>query len=172
MVSVVYRDGKAKIIAGIVLFGVGLFLLWLVPIIFLTTDETIPMWFWMIIFVLTGLNIAINCILAAMLIGAKAIISDYSLAMVFFRKKREILKKNILFIADMPLGQGDRFYVVYPIGYEQQLIDKHLSVYTNTHERDIFIQKDKRLLVFTKTKRMSELLSKFGYASLIKMIDD
>ena len=108
---------------------------------------------------------------AVELATCKAIVSDRSLIRSSLKGKREILKEDILLIADISIGKGDRHYVVYPQSFGRAEVEKHFSVYLSMGERTALIQRDKRLLVFLKTKRFTELLTTFGYDSKITIID-
>ena len=81
-------------------------------------------------------------------------------------KRREIRKRDIFAIVDITLGKN-QCYVVYPKGYDSDKLAKHTSKYVGIVERAKLIQRDKRLLIFTKTKRMSELFDRFGYTVTI-----
>ncbi len=161
MKSVVYRDGKAPLIVGISFTATMLVLLW--TLVSIVRSESIPPWVWALVATIGGLLLFPMGVFVAMLIGEKSIVSERSLTKVVFKRKRELLKENILLIAEERLGKGEWFYVVYPKGYEPELFDKHKSFSTSILERTKMVQRDKRLLVFSKTKRMSEILNRFGY---------
>lgn len=164
MVSVTYRDGKGILIVGISLMGGVSALMWF--LFCLVKNETMPLWFWFIPTAVTVGALSLAGIFAAFLIGLKAIVSEDSLTKIEFRKRREIRKRDILAIVDITLGK-DRYYVVYPKGYDSDKLAKHTSKYVGIVERTKLIQRDKRLLIFTKTKRMSELFDRFGYTVTI-----
>lgn len=161
MVSVTYRDDKAFIIAGISVMGGILACFWL--LFLLTKNESMPWFMWIVAAGVSGIAASLLGVFIALLVGMKTIVSERSIAKVIFRKRKEIQKEDISLIAEEALGKGDRFYVVYPKGYDQELFARHKSPYTDILERTKMIQKDRRLLVLTKTKRMSEILNQFGY---------
>lgn len=160
MKSIVYRDGKALPITGIAITGGCLSFWWL--LFFLSVNETMPWWFWLIASFVSVIALSLIGFFLALLIGEKAIVSERSLIRIFLAKKKEILKTDILLIADICLCK-DRFLVVYPKGYDLEILSKHKSVFTEMVEKTKMIQKDDKLILFRKTRKMAELLEKFGY---------
>ena len=166
--SVTYRDEKAIFISVIVLCGVCLVMLWAIAF----TQFNGPGWpMWIIAAAISVPGVGLITFFTVELATHKAIVSDRSLIRSSLKGKREILKEDILLIADISIGKGDRHYVVYPQSFGRAEVEKHFSVYLSMGERTAFIQRDKRLLVFLKTKRLTELLTTFGYDSKITVID-
>lgn len=160
MVSVTYRDGKGILIAGISLIGGASAVMWL--LFLLLKNEAMPWWVWLIPATVTVGSFSLVGIFTAMLIGTKVIVSEHSLTKIVFRRRREIRKGEILAIVDMTLGKN-QCYVVYPKGNDSGKLAKHTSQFVDITERTKLVQSDKRLLIFTKSKRMSQLLERFGY---------
>ena len=160
MESVTYRDAKAGLVAGISLMGGNAAIGWL--IFLLVKNDGMPWWVWLFPSSLTALSLWIVALFSALLIGCKSVVSRDSLAQISFGKKKEMRREDILLVADEAVGKG-RCYVAYPKGYDPEAIRRHAPSRIGVVASVKAVMGDERLLTFTKTKRMSELLEAFGY---------
>lgn len=158
------REDKAFLLTGIFFFLGCLSLYWLLFSFLMSAEK--PLWFWLVSSAVSVLSAGLTALFIVLLVGRKTIVTEQSISKVAFGKMREIPRKDISRIADIPLGKGDRFYVVYPKGYDETLVEKHISPCADSIERTKAIQKDLRLLVIRKTKKTTEILSKFGYTTM------
>ena len=160
MKKVVYRDEGAACLVGAAFMASLCALVWL---LFLAVkNENAPEWVWLIPISISAGLFSLAVLFLFYLVGVKAVITDDYLVRMRFGRKTEIKKGDILAIVDMSMTRG-RFYVVYPKGYDAEAMAKQCSVYTDVVARTMAIQRDRRLLVFAKNKKTSELLNKFGY---------
>lgn len=163
--SVTLRGDKALLVTGISLFGGCLSLFWL--LFLLLPGAEMPWYIWLIAGFISFVAVSLVAVFVALLVGCYCEVSENSICQVAFGKKHLILREEILLIADIPLGKGDRFYVVYPKGYDENELRAHFSIFAGDVERTKAIQRDKRLLTIRKTKETAHILQRFGYASRI-----
>lgn len=167
MISVTLRGDKALLVTGISFFGGCLGLFWLLFLLLPGAEK--PWGIWLLAGLISLGMVFLIGLLIALLVGCYCEISENAICNVAFGKRRLILKKEILLIADIPLGKGDRFYVVYPKGYDESELRAHTHISIGEVERTKMIQRDKRLLIIRKTKKTTQAFQRFGYASMITL---
>lgn len=160
--SVTLRGSKALLVTGISLFGGCLSFFWLLFLLLPGAEK--PWQIWLIAGLLSITMVSLIVLFIALLAGSYCVVSENSVCGIFFGKRREILKEDVLAIIETPLGKGDRFYVVYPKGYDENELRRHSSVFISNVKRARVIQRDKRLLIIRKTKEATQAFQRFGYA--------
>ncbi|MCR5349018.1 MAG: hypothetical protein K6E59_05385 [Bacilli bacterium] len=95
--NVIYRDGKAPLIVGISFTTATSVLFW--TLVLMARNDSMPSWMWTLTATIGGLLLFPMGAFVAILIGEKSIVSERSLVKMVFKRKRELLKEDILLIA-------------------------------------------------------------------------